>query len=77
MVATKVGGCVTCVLDGETGLLCDDHSPAAIGAACARLLSDPERRAVMGQHAARFARERFGLDTMVEQTLAMYRDQLP
>ena len=73
VVATKVGGCVSAVLDGETGFLCE-QTPRALAAACGALLSDPELRARMGSRAAQFARERFSLAAMVDQTLALYRE---
>jgi len=41
VVATRVGGIVDSVRDGETGLLVAERSPAAIAAAVRRLMADP------------------------------------
>jgi len=72
VVATRVSAVPEVVLDGETGLLVPPDDPAALGRALSRLAADPELRASLGAAGAARVRERFGLDRMVEETLAVY-----
>ncbi len=59
VVATRVGGLPTAVLDGETGVLVEPRDPGALAGAIAGLLADPARAAKMGAagraHAATFS----------------------
>jgi glycosyltransferase involved in cell wall biosynthesis len=73
VVATDVGGTAEAVRHGETGLVVPPRDHAALGEAIAELLSDPERRAAMGDAGRARARERFTLDHMIEGTVAVYR----
>jgi glycosyltransferase involved in cell wall biosynthesis len=62
VVATRSGGVGDAVVDGETGLLVDEGSPAALAAAIARLATDralAERCAAAGRRVAvdRYSRE--------------------
>lgn len=59
---------------GETGLLVPPRDAAALADAIARLAADPDLRARLGAGARRLAEERFGTDTVVAETLALYRD---
>ena len=63
VVATRVGGIVDVLRDGENGLLVEPENPAAVAEACARLLRDPALRARLGEKAREDARE-FGLERM-------------
>lgn len=51
VVATKVAGCVDCVVDGETGTLVRPRDAHALAQALARYLDDPELRARHGRRA--------------------------
>lgn len=72
VVATRRGGIVDVVEDGETGLLVDDD-PAAIAEGVARVLDDPEAAAEMGRRGRRRVREAFGWDTILDRLESVYR----
>lgn len=71
VVAARVGGLVTAVRDGRTGLLVDGHEPAAWAAALDSLLRAPHLRARMGRAAVRHANS-FSWDHTVDATLETY-----
>ncbi len=75
VVAAGVGGLVTVVRDGESGLLVRGHDPADYAAACARLLEQPgllERmRTGARKHAAGF-----GWDSTADRIIGVYSDAL-
>jgi phosphatidyl-myo-inositol dimannoside synthase len=48
-IAGKEGGTADAVIEGETGLIVDGADTAAVTAAIAKLLDDPERAARMGR----------------------------
>ena len=73
VVATRAGGAVDAVIDGETGFLHDVGDAQRMAQSLARLISEPTLRASMSCAAAEFAHRRFGLDRMVTQTAALYR----
>ncbi|MFL5941886.1 MAG: glycosyltransferase family 4 protein [Gaiellaceae bacterium] len=73
VVAAAGGGLLELVSDGETGLLVPPRDPAALRAAVERLLADPELRLRLGSAGQARARERFGWDAVIEQTLGVYR----
>jgi glycosyltransferase involved in cell wall biosynthesis len=73
VVATPVGGIRETVVDGETGVLVPTHDPGALAAAIRRLLDDRPAAEAMAAEAKRRVRERFSVERMVEQTLALYR----
>lgn len=63
-------------VDGETGLVVPVGDAEALGSALSRLLSDDALRARMGAHARERAVAEFGVERMVERTLAVY-DETP
>jgi glycosyltransferase involved in cell wall biosynthesis len=74
IVATDVGGVGEAVEDGVTGCLVPRQDPAALAEGIVSLLSDPERAKALGLAARERMMERFQLTTMVEGTLAVYRE---
>ena len=72
VVATPVGGIRDTVVDGETGLLVPTRDPTALAAAIRRLLDDRPAAEAMAAEAKRRVRERFSVERMVEETLALY-----
>lgn len=50
VIATRVGGVPEVIDDGETGVLCDAHDPAALVEAIDRLATDEGRREVLGRN---------------------------
>ena len=73
VVATRVGGQVESVADGETGLLCPPKDPEAMADAMARLIASPESRAQMGRNARRRVLDQFSKDRMVQALEGVYR----
>ena len=72
VVASRVGGLVTAVADGVTGLLVDGHDPRDYAETFGRLLRDEQLRADLGAKAVTHAAA-FGWDVTAERTLETYR----
>ena len=78
VVATRVGGLRTVVVDGVSGVLVRGHDPRHWAEELGRLLADPDRRAVLALGAVRHAR-RLGWDAAAQAMLKVYdvaRDRL-
>lgn len=73
VVATSVGGTPEAVQDGRTGMLVPRADAVALADRLHLLATDAELRHRMGQAGLRLARERFGVERMVEQTAELYR----
>jgi glycosyltransferase involved in cell wall biosynthesis len=74
VVATSTGGLPEVVEHGVSGLVVPPRDPAALADAILRLLGDPAMRARMGEAGQRIVRERFGLERMADELVAVYRD---
>lgn len=74
VVSTRVSAIPEVVLDGTTGLLVPARDPEALADALARLARDPGERARLGAAGHGRVREVFGLERMVEETLAVYSE---
>jgi hypothetical protein len=72
VVAANHGGLPEIVRDRATGLLVRPGDPHALAKALRELADDPERRARMGEAAAEDARERFGLERMLDEIEGVY-----
>jgi L-malate glycosyltransferase len=72
IVATRTGGIPEVVVDGETGFLTAPHDHEHIASAIVRLLRDPALRARFGEAGLARVRERFSVDRMVDETVAVY-----
>lgn len=70
VVATRSGGIPETIVDGETGLLVDEHDVDAMAAAMLSLLNDPERAEAMG----RAARNRVEAKFTHDRTAARLRE---
>ncbi|MFC8615891.1 D-inositol-3-phosphate glycosyltransferase [Micromonospora purpureochromogenes] len=75
VVAAAVGGLVTAVRDGVSGVLVDGHDPADWAATLARLLPDRALRADLAAGAARHARN-FSWQRTVSGLLAVYGEAI-
>ncbi|WP_020520617.1 D-inositol-3-phosphate glycosyltransferase [Catelliglobosispora koreensis] len=73
VVAAAVGGLVTAVRDNVSGLLLDNHDPAAWADALGRLLSSPALREELSCGAVRHAND-FSWDRTVDSLLSVYSD---
>lgn len=76
VVATKAGGAADAVSHDRTGLLLDVGDIDGLTEALLSLLLDQSRRTRLSEAAPAFIAGRFGLDRMVEETLAVYREAL-
>jgi glycosyltransferase involved in cell wall biosynthesis len=74
VIATDVAAVPEVVADGRQGLLVPPRDPAALAAAIARLLDDPEEARAMGQRGRARVRERFTLDASVRAFDAALED---
>jgi glycosyltransferase involved in cell wall biosynthesis len=73
VVGTRAGGIPEAVDDGVTGVLVPPGHSEALGDAIVRLLQDAPARARMGAAGRARVAEHFGVDRLVEGTLAAYR----
>ena len=71
VVATRAGGNLELVDDGETGHLVD-RNPNAFAEAIVRLCTDPESRVRMGAAAEKKAAAEFAADTMARNMESLY-----
>ena len=71
VVASRVGGLVEIIEDGESGVL-TENDPVAIAGAMKRLVEDDELRRRLGSRARRRVSEKFSVEAMVRGTLDVY-----
>lgn len=76
VVATRVGGTPEVVEDGETGMLVPPDDPAALAAAVAAVLNDPEGARALGEAGRRRALSMFSIRAQVERTVALWSQVL-
>ena len=74
-VATRVGGMVDAVIDGETGLLANPGDPASLADAILRLLRDREAAGRRAQEGRAHMLARFTLERTVPELDMLYRGQ--
>lgn len=74
VVTTRVSAIPEVVLADETGLLVPPGEALALAGAMSALARDPELRARFGRAGRARVRERFGLDRMIDETLAVYAE---
>ncbi|MEM9553018.1 MAG: glycosyltransferase family 4 protein [Acidobacteriota bacterium] len=74
IVATTVSGIPEAVVDGATGLLVPPCDDVALAAALGRLLADAELRRRLGAAGRRRVHERFGIETITADHLALWQD---
>jgi D-inositol-3-phosphate glycosyltransferase len=73
VVAAAVGGLVTAVRDGVSGVLVDGHAPYDWAQVLAKLLDEPDRLAALGRGAVAHARQ-FSWKRTASGLLAVYQD---
>jgi glycosyltransferase involved in cell wall biosynthesis len=74
VVSTCVGGVNEVVEDGRTGVLVPPADAAALAAAVTAMLGDRSRAHALGMAARGVAHERFGIETQVAHTWAVWRE---
>jgi len=72
IVATDVPGCRDVVSHGINGLLVKPQDSHSLSAALEQLIVDPNLRDKMGKIGREFAIDKFSLDKIIEQTMAVY-----
>jgi len=72
VIATRVGGNLDAIVDGESGLLVPVQDPAALMAAISRLRDDAALRQRLGTTARSRVQALFSLDTCVQRYLKLY-----
>lgn len=73
VVSTPVGAIAEAVDEGGSGLLVEPRNAIALAAALRRFMVDPELREQFGVAGLARARERFGLDLMVDRMIHIFR----
>jgi glycosyltransferase involved in cell wall biosynthesis len=73
MVATRVGGLIDSVIDGETGILVAPDDPASLAKGLLTLLRDPNTGRQLARHGRQFMLEQFTLRQTVESEHALYQ----
>lgn len=76
IVASDAPGCREIVHHGENGFLVPVRDAVSIADALRQLIADGELRRRMGQRSRKIAEEHFGVQTVVSDTLAVYRELL-
>jgi N-acetyl-alpha-D-glucosaminyl L-malate synthase BshA len=76
VVASKVGGLPEIIENGVTGYVCPLDDIHGMIERSVELLSDPERRTLMGRTAAEMVRTRYCTDLIVPQYEMAYRNAL-
>jgi glycosyltransferase involved in cell wall biosynthesis len=74
VVASRVGGMMDVLTDGQDGLLLPPRDDAAWLDALEILLRDPQSAARLGEQARRTVRERFTIQRELEQTMSIYQE---
>lgn len=74
IVTTDTPGCRDVVRDGVNGLLVPVRDTAALAAALEKLIGDAALRSRMGRESRLRAESEFGLEGVIAQTLAIYRE---
>ena len=74
VVATRVGGLLDLVVDGETGIVVAPRDPAALRSALERLLADPDLRRKLGSAGRDRARTHFSWERVTDATLTAYAE---
>ncbi len=74
VVASRVGGLVETIVEGETGLLVPVGDATALCGTMEMLLNDPQRRAAMGLAGRQRVQQRYSLPAQIQKIEAIYRD---
>jgi glycosyltransferase involved in cell wall biosynthesis len=72
LVSTPAGGITSVIDDGRTGVIVPERNAAALAAALADLLRDPQRRAALGRAGRTLASDRFGWEAAAARFEAAY-----
>src|SRR5262249_11571167 len=76
VVATDAGGAAEAIQEGVTGFVVRSASAAQIATQVVHILKDPAFSEQVALSGPRFVLERFGLERMIAETIALHRDKL-
>jgi glycosyltransferase involved in cell wall biosynthesis len=76
VVASRVGGILETVVDGETGYLVEPANPRAIADAINTLLRNPEMAKKFGRNGRRRVEDHFSWTHIAEKTEALYAEMV-
>jgi glycosyltransferase involved in cell wall biosynthesis len=76
VLGSRVSAVPEVVTEGETGLLVAPGDPGELAEGMERLVREPQLRSSLGAAGPAVVRERFSLERMVEETLAIYEEVL-
>jgi glycosyltransferase involved in cell wall biosynthesis len=74
VIASRVGGMVEIVHDGETGLLVPPGDPGALALAIINLLREPQARERMGLQGRRVALREFSVERLADGLVRLYKE---
>lgn len=74
LVVTDISGCREVVRPGQNGILVPVRNHDALANAIRTLLEDRARAAAMGRRSREIAEAEFGIETVVDQTLNLYKE---
>jgi glycosyltransferase involved in cell wall biosynthesis len=76
VVAANAGGIPEIIKDGETGRLVDAANPLALAQGIIQMLTNKDQAQAMAQRGQALVKEKFSIDAMVENNLAVYHQLL-
>jgi glycosyltransferase involved in cell wall biosynthesis len=76
IVTTDMPGCREIVRDGWNGLLVPSRDSVSLAKALITLLGDPSLRKQFGENSRCYAEQEFGIESVVQKTLAIYEGLL-
>ena len=76
VVASRIGGIVTAVKDGETGILVKPGDVEGLRTAISKFLADDELRSRMSRNAYQMVKEKFSQESMVAKTLIVLQEMV-
>lgn len=74
IIATSVGGIPEVIDDMESGILIQSKNPGEVARTISYLIKNPERQRELGDAIALRIADRFNVETMVNETLALYEN---
>jgi len=74
VLVTRVGSLPEVVVDGSTGVVVEPSSTQALADALVDLADDPARGAALGKAGRARAEQEYGLQRMVDETIAVYEE---
>lgn len=72
VIATKIGGVVDIIKDGENGLLVEPGNKNELAIALKKLISEPEYALSLGQNALKTIRENYDIDIIANKYIPLY-----